>query len=415
MKPRFLMLALIPAAGALLVHWLIPNRDSSPWTDSQSCSQTVLAAAAIADPITSDKYLFEWSQIESKDLAAYVSRLRAIGCPEETIRDIIAGIVNRSYEPKLSAMRREAAAPFWMPLERRSGLENEQHLKRQMALREMERQRDEVIQNLLGMDAVSHLTQASAKPDRFTAILDDLELSDAVRPITHRILQHYNEIEQAISRRAGGTLGLQEQADLEQVYERKVEDLGQVLGPQELEEFELRASPLAHRLRTADLVGFSPTEEEFRNIFRICKAYEREINAASGHPDSMAVQAGLLHDRELHLRQVLGDKRFAGYQRSQDHTYRQLAGLASHYGLGLDAAAEVHDLREAVIKRVWEFQDARLDYAARKLALEQIHSEAVEAVRESLGDEAYAAYLRAPYGSWLTLVPTWTNGVAFRN
>src|SRR5437868_6638046 len=31
---------------------------------------------------------FHWSQIESSDYRAYIANLRAIGCPEPTIRDI---------------------------------------------------------------------------------------------------------------------------------------------------------------------------------------------------------------------------------------------------------------------------------------------------------------------------------------
>ncbi len=41
---------------------------------------------------------FHWSQIESTDYRTYVANLRRIGCPEATIRDIIAADVHSLYE-----------------------------------------------------------------------------------------------------------------------------------------------------------------------------------------------------------------------------------------------------------------------------------------------------------------------------
>src|SRR2546426_2113445 len=32
---------------------------------------------------------FRWRQLETEDYRAYIARLRAIGCPEQTIRDIV--------------------------------------------------------------------------------------------------------------------------------------------------------------------------------------------------------------------------------------------------------------------------------------------------------------------------------------
>src|SRR5437868_620849 len=48
--------------------------------------------------------LFHWSLVESRDYRFYIANLRAIGCPEETIRDIIIAEVNRLYWPKLAAL-----------------------------------------------------------------------------------------------------------------------------------------------------------------------------------------------------------------------------------------------------------------------------------------------------------------------
>jgi len=43
---------------------------------------------------------FRWSQLETPDFATYVKNLRAIGCPELTIRDIVGGELTEIYEQK---------------------------------------------------------------------------------------------------------------------------------------------------------------------------------------------------------------------------------------------------------------------------------------------------------------------------
>ena len=43
---------------------------------------------------------FRWSQLEAGDYPTYIANLRAIGCPEETIRDLITADVASQYEEK---------------------------------------------------------------------------------------------------------------------------------------------------------------------------------------------------------------------------------------------------------------------------------------------------------------------------
>jgi hypothetical protein len=47
---------------------------------------------------------FHWSQIESTDYRTYVANLRSIGCPEQTIRDIIATDIHTVYAAQLAQL-----------------------------------------------------------------------------------------------------------------------------------------------------------------------------------------------------------------------------------------------------------------------------------------------------------------------
>ena len=66
---------------------------------------TTAEPAAAAPAASSQK--FDWRLVESEDYRKYIANLRAIGCPEETIRDIITADVNKLYESK----RKELAGP----------------------------------------------------------------------------------------------------------------------------------------------------------------------------------------------------------------------------------------------------------------------------------------------------------------
>jgi hypothetical protein len=53
---------------------------------------------------------FHWSQIESSDYRVFVSNLRGIGCPEQTIRDIISADLHSVYARRIARLEQEAAS-----------------------------------------------------------------------------------------------------------------------------------------------------------------------------------------------------------------------------------------------------------------------------------------------------------------
>lgn len=53
---------------------------------------------------------FRWSQIEAADYPSYIANLRAIGCPEQTIRDIIAADVDSLYSARRQPLEAKLAA-----------------------------------------------------------------------------------------------------------------------------------------------------------------------------------------------------------------------------------------------------------------------------------------------------------------
>ena len=72
---------------------------TAPATKTRTVTQVVTNTVALK---------FDWNAVESDDYKKYIANLRSIGCPEETIRDIITADVNKLYEAKRKAWPRRA-------------------------------------------------------------------------------------------------------------------------------------------------------------------------------------------------------------------------------------------------------------------------------------------------------------------
>ncbi len=135
MKPalRFSLLANVLLTTALLVvRQSRPPREAAP--SQPSAPPPVTISGPSARPAA-----FDWSQLESVDYRTYIANLRGIGCPEQTIRDIIsadlAGLYARRRAPLADALR-GGTAPDAVTLE--------------FQLRKLQREESAVLVALLG-------------------------------------------------------------------------------------------------------------------------------------------------------------------------------------------------------------------------------------------------------------------------
>jgi hypothetical protein len=77
----------------------ITSFDSQPHADTGvSAQESVLSSA-------SDSPNFRWSQLESTNYRTYMGNLRAIGCPERTLRDIIVADVDGLYASRRAELQ----------------------------------------------------------------------------------------------------------------------------------------------------------------------------------------------------------------------------------------------------------------------------------------------------------------------
>src|ERR1044072_3357657 len=48
---------------------------------------------------------FRWNELESPDFKTYIANLRSVGCPDETILDLIIAEVEKQFSKRRSALR----------------------------------------------------------------------------------------------------------------------------------------------------------------------------------------------------------------------------------------------------------------------------------------------------------------------
>src|SRR5450432_1529367 len=102
----FLNLALLGTAGYLLSRKTEAPAAAAPVSVANLSSEAPRAPAAAP---------FRWSQLEAEDYSTYIANLRAIGCPEQTIRDIIAADVASLYETKRRELESRLAKQTGVP------------------------------------------------------------------------------------------------------------------------------------------------------------------------------------------------------------------------------------------------------------------------------------------------------------
>src|SRR5204862_224741 len=75
--------------------------------------------------------------------------------------------------------------------------------------------------------------------------------------------------------------------ELKKIEEHRQSVLGQILTPEEQQEFDLRTSETADRLRE-QLIGFNPNEEEFRAIYALLKSHDDKFAYVDSDADENA-------------------------------------------------------------------------------------------------------------------------------
>jgi hypothetical protein len=386
------MLARRPAAGSSVFSPPI----GGPVKVETNVVVQVVPVPAPAAPVAA----LDWRSVESPDYREYIDNLRRIGCPEETIRDIIIADVSKLYASRRAALDGPPKTyRYWESSDRQFDREN---LKRQQAVRALEREKTALIRDLLGVDYQREVERLFGEGDSFDRSLAFLpsERADAVRAMMDR----FREAERAIYEAADGELSADQRAAVDNLRKQRDAELAAMLSPAELQEYELTNSRLARDIR-GNLYGFEATEAEFRAIYDLRKAYEDKFGSGRdrGREDEAAREARRQAQAQLedHLRNTLGPERFAEYKRSQDDDYQEVFRVTKRYDLPKQSAVAVYDVRRTVEAQKREIErNPTFTPDQRVAVLNELAKATRETVQGVLGDGAFNYYLRRD-GGWV--------------
>jgi hypothetical protein len=403
-----LNLALLAGIAYLIVQL---RRPLAPASEAAAVSPTAapLPAVPVQTPPPAQTNRFHWAQLESEDYRTYIARLRSIGCPEQTIRDIIIADIE-----KLLAPRAQAIVPYrpnlqyWQP--------EEQELWHSYDPREWQRQQREldyekraVVRELLGVDLVGERLRQQGREDYYSRRLS--YLPESKRAEVRAILDKYSDEELALREKEweeGESLTPEDRAQLRRLRQERQAELARVLSPAELQQYELWLSYTASKVREATY-GMEATEEEFLKIYRLRKPFDDQWNPEEVDLSDPAVRTRHQQARaelETQIRQSLGEARYALYQRGQDPDFRALNSVVARYKLPASVVNDVYAYKKLV-------QEARQALASnpaltpeeQQQALQEIASETEHAVKEALGERAFNYLLRRGHGQWIKSGP----------
>ncbi|HUR47158.1 MAG TPA: hypothetical protein VMZ27_14860 [Candidatus Saccharimonadales bacterium] len=344
-----------------------------------------------------------WAQLESEDYRAYIARLRAIGCPEQTIRDIIIADLDKLIAPRVQSIHgRRQELKYWQPEEEElANNSNPAEVKKKQ--REIDRQKRQIIMELLGVDLVRERMKQVGQEDYYERRLGFLP--EEKRSQLRQVLDKYDEQEQTFRQKeweGGESLSAADAANLKLVRAQKQAEIAKLLSPAEQEQYELWLSPTANAVRHS-VYGMEATEAEFQSIYNVRKALDEQF--ADADPAIMDEATRLKYeqarkDSEEQIRKALGDKRYTEYKRGEDEEFHYLNTVVSRYNLPRETAANVYDVNAtATDMRKAVEADPKLTADQRLAALKGISEETERTLKQMMGTRAFESYRKRSQAS----------------
>jgi hypothetical protein len=336
---------------------------------------------------------FTWELLQSTNYTILINNLRAIGCPEQTIRDIVTSEVDRLY-----ARRRVTEVDYpnyqWWKSTPDPALAQAAEDK----IRSLEAERRDLLTGLLGAgwDAEGkELVAARAGITLTGPILGDLPAATKLAALdfvaaAQQKIEAYQE-EQRLQGKAIDPM------QMVRLREEPLVPLAAVLEPEAYEEFVLRYSPAAQQLRemmrTMDLVP-----DQFRDLFAALSGIigQPVFFYAGADPALLKQQQQLAAQSEAVIKTTLGAALYAAYQLNQDPLYRSSQALAQQLKLPASMDLPIYQINRATQAEMDRIRkDDTMSNDDKVEALAQTQVEEQQSLQQLLGPDAFQRWLQA--------------------
>jgi len=342
------------------------------------------------------------SALKANDPEALRDFLRAAGLPDETVRSIVGTAIWSRYRDRMKALqpKPDHDKPWWKDDQRnnRFGGATREH---RTEMRRLQAEANNESTRILGPNKDNHGwgwqdTRLSFLPEEKHQNFREIE-------------QDYQDLIQEVQQEMNGFTLPSDTEKIRFLQAEQKRDLAAILTPAELADYELRMSRTAQQLRWK-ITRFDGTEEEYRKIFILQKAFDETQNL-DGYGNAVNLGQDDWKKRQeaekalgLQIKESLGAERYAEYIRAQNHEYQQLQAAAKRLALPPATATTVFNLRYEVAaesKRIADNQD--VDYDQKIQLLAELGKTTREKVTANLGSEASGVYLKSGM-NWLTNV-----------
>jgi hypothetical protein len=340
---------------------------------------------------------FQWSQITSDDFKIYRDNLRAMGCPEATVREIIRAVINEDCLLQRRVILNSFQDHYW-DLVMRQEMHKRQSLPKTewgLSLTSLASKRQQLIADVLGPDALSTEVERQARRTDWERSLS--WLSPGKRGQLIELEEKYwQQLDQASI--SGNEASLQKS---QQEFEEAEK---QLLTTEEMAELNLRGSDVAGW--AASLQGFNPSEDEWRTLTDLRAQFEASqaalANANLSDEQIAAQQNELQSNFDNAIQGTLSPDRFAQYQLANNDQYQALHAVTQRYGLPDSVVQQGLSVQQTALASAEQVRaNSTLSPADQQAALTAIQQETQQTLGQILGANVLSTYQEYG-GDWLT-------------
>ena len=330
---------------------------------------------------------FGWQEIESTNYLGYLANLRGVGCPEKAIRQIIFNDANELFNQQRLQAAVSNDFKWWQSDNALSaGGYNPEFQSR---MQNLVQERRELLTRLLGANweeedktpSLANHTVALTGPV-LGALTPETYLG--VQEICSRSMSRHNDY--LMSRFNEGQAS--SQIELAKLRDQTRKDLATILDKDQLEEFLLRFSHNASKLRL-DLRGMGLTADEFRKVFRATDQIDHQIQLEYGGEEALSPKQReqLARQREQALAGALGQERYSKLILGRDPLYQRARRVATENGIREQATQALYEVfKETQSKRLQIQADRKMTPDQKQDALVAINQEELRRQKKIIDD-----------------------------
>ncbi|MCD8534329.1 MAG: hypothetical protein LR011_05875 [Verrucomicrobia bacterium] len=373
----------VTAVSALIWISSLPKRDQPvaplvPIGEAQNSVSAPIQSQVVHtnSPISIEREPFHWSQIESTNYLTYVQNLREIGCPEETIKNIVTGEMNQLFRSRLRQEVGKLDLTWW---EAQPRFSNESEIRE--SIRSLNQERITILTTILPeseQDWESWTVDSSSWVALGPEIWGRLS-SDQI----DKLDQFISSLLKPSNRPKSGWHGpdaLDHAGSQIQLTSAQILELSSILEPVDPVEFLLRYSPTAGNLRQKiGALNLSP--DVFRSIFLQWDQWaQRGISPTSQQMDQLL---------KIHLT----PEQSSIWSAMDSPGFKRTLSLLDRAGIGRSQATTINEIEIVADSEILAIQnDPNLSDPERSQHSDWVHQQKSEALKSILSDEQLRSY-----------------------